>query len=145
MKIHFTKREYRVLLDMIYLADWMLHAHESERRQDEYHTLEQKILSLAKEFGCEDLVEHSESCDQYFPTRQQEESKAVQNAVENYNAHTLWDELISRLAERDVLKKFGEDALNRMTGDERANLFWEAEKPYVDEFEINGLDRLRVV
>jgi hypothetical protein len=144
MKMNFTKREYHALLEMIYLADWMLHAHEPNRKEDVYHALEQKILSVAKEFGCEDLVEHSERLNEYFPTKTLEESDAIQGAIADYDDATFWDEIISRLAERDVSRRHTEEELARLTGEDRVVLYWKAEKPYADEFETNGLDRIRI-
>ncbi len=144
MKINFTKREYRTLLEMLYLADWMLHAHVAGHTEDAYHTLEQKIMSFASEFGCEDLVEHSKSFNEYFPTRTFEEAGAIRGYINDYNDATFWDELISRLAERDIFRKHTDEELNRMTGEDRGTLFWQSEKHYADEFSINGLDRIKI-
>lgn len=144
MKMNFTKREYQVLLEMIYLADWMLHAHEPRKQEDAYHALEQKILGLARDFGCEDLVEHSERLNEYFPTETLEESDAIQGSIQEYDDATFWDGLITRLAERDVWRKHTEQELARMSGEQRVALYCAAEKPYADEFETNGLDRIRI-
>jgi len=59
MKINFTKSEYQILLDVIYMADWILHAHDTEDRSNtkEYSDLFQKLMSYAKDMGCEDLVD----------------------------------------------------------------------------------------
>jgi len=67
MKINFTKSEYRILLDVIYMADWILHAHDTEDRSDtkEYSDLFQKLMSYAKDMGCEDLVNFDEQQQNY--------------------------------------------------------------------------------
>ena len=62
-KINLTKKEYRALLDMIAISDWIMHA-QSEGPKDrddtkDYTDLEQKIYSLAKDFGYDDLIEYS--------------------------------------------------------------------------------------
>ena len=38
MKIHFTKKEYRLLLDMLYIADWVMNSHQliNERSHKEH-------------------------------------------------------------------------------------------------------------
>ena len=58
MKINLTKSEYRTLLDVIYMADWILHAHDTEDKSDsgEYYNLFQKLMSHAKDMDCEDYV-----------------------------------------------------------------------------------------
>ncbi|NLB65870.1 MAG: hypothetical protein GX803_05315 [Lentisphaerae bacterium] len=144
MKINFTKREYRLLLEMMYLADWMLHAHEPGSKKDPYHALEQKILSLAREFGCEDLVEHSAHLNEYCPTQAFEEADTIRGCIEDYDDATFWDELISRLAERDVFRKHTAEELARMTGEDRIALSWRAEESYADEFKTNGLERIKI-
>lgn len=55
MKINITKKEYQLFLDMVYLSDWVLHAHSEERTEEKkpYKELEQKILAFANEFGME--------------------------------------------------------------------------------------------
>ncbi|AJQ28281.1 hypothetical protein JBW_02938 [Pelosinus fermentans JBW45] len=35
MKINITKKEYQLFLDMVYLSDWVLHAHSEERTEKE--------------------------------------------------------------------------------------------------------------
>jgi hypothetical protein len=50
MKINFTKKEYRLLLDMVEIAEWVLNAHKSDPSDEikKYSDLYQKILSYAK-------------------------------------------------------------------------------------------------
>ena len=45
MKIEITKKEYRALLDVFHLADWVLHAYKTEEgpETEEYRALEQKM------------------------------------------------------------------------------------------------------
>ncbi len=144
MKINFTKREYKVLLEMIYLADWMRHAHEAGLKQDAYRVLAQKILSLAGEFGCEDLVEHCEDPNEYMPSQELEDADTVRDCIEEYDDATFWEELITRLARRDVLRKHTKEELLRMTEKERAMLILQVEESYADEFELNGLGRIKI-
>ncbi|NLB54671.1 MAG: hypothetical protein GX811_02700 [Lentisphaerae bacterium] len=143
MKINFTKREYKVLLEMMYLADWMIHAHEPDRRKDSYRELEQKILSLASEFGYDDLVEYHEDFNEYFHTREFEDD-TIRDRIEDYDDATFWDELAYKLAERDVYRKHTEEELARMTREDRALLFFEKERSYTDEFITNGLERIKI-
>jgi hypothetical protein len=59
MKIDFNKSEYRLLLDMVYLADWMLTAYDEtdDPEKAKYEQLSQKVYSHAKEMGCDSLIE----------------------------------------------------------------------------------------
>ena len=63
MKINFTKREYRLLIDILEISEWVLNAHSNVEREDtkKYSELAQKIFSYAKEMGYEDLTRRSQS------------------------------------------------------------------------------------
>ncbi|MFH1898636.1 MAG: hypothetical protein ABH886_10495 [Candidatus Desantisbacteria bacterium] len=76
MKIDFDRQEYERLLDILYIADWVMNAckAEDDPRTETYKELEQKIFSYAKDMGFEDLVEYEADFGKYFPTRKQEES-----------------------------------------------------------------------
>jgi hypothetical protein len=104
MKINFTKNEYRLLLDIAYLGQWMLQAYESDlsSEDDEYEMLVQKIYSFGKEMGFGDLVESSKKLNKFYPTRLYEDESGIHDKIDQYNDDTFWDELINRLAERDA-------------------------------------------
>ena len=54
MKINITKKEYRLLLDILHLGEWMLTAHDQEEMPEKkkYQDLVQKFYSYAEEMGC---------------------------------------------------------------------------------------------
>ena len=54
MKINITKKEYRLLLEMLYLADWTMNSQSVERRYKEHEELKKKIFPLYKEMGSEE-------------------------------------------------------------------------------------------
>src|SRR5258705_12165053 len=118
MKILFTKSEYRTLLDMIYMAEWMLTAfdEQTDPAKAKYEHLAQKIYSHAKEMGWESLVEGSPADNAYFITRKYEES-GVHDLIDDYDSETFWDQLIERLTERDVATRAGSNDQKRLSHD----------------------------
>ncbi len=58
--MEFTRKEYECLLDVLYIADWVMNAHKVEDapKTEAYRKLEQKIFSYAKDMGFENLVEY---------------------------------------------------------------------------------------
>jgi len=52
MKIHFTKNEYRLLIEMLSMSEWVMHSHEIEYDDacNKHDQLIQKILSYHKDF-----------------------------------------------------------------------------------------------
>jgi hypothetical protein len=144
MKINFTKKEYRSLLEAMQITDWVLHAHETEPRTDtkNFEELFEKLLSLANEMGCEDLVELEQDDNKYYPTIELE--SAVEEFIEEFESNTFWEELVSRLSERDVLKKIKITELLDIETKARISLFSEAEEKWIEEISTFGLDRICV-
>ena len=112
MKLELSKDEYRSLIDMIYIAEWVMNAHKIEKdpSTEKYAELEQRISSFADKMGYQDLIVYDEDLKRYFPTRKLEDGPARQY-IEEYDNDSFWDELIERLIERDVLREIGEEKL----------------------------------
>jgi hypothetical protein len=105
MKINFTKSEYQILLDVIYMANCILHAHDTEDRSDtkEYSDLFQKLMSYANDMGCEDLVNFDEQQKNYAESFIFEEESPALDYIDEFENESFWSELISRLARQDAL------------------------------------------
>ncbi len=146
MKINFTKKEYLLLLNLIEMSDWVLHAHAVGEREEtkEYSELIQRILSYAKEMGHSSLVEYDKSLGSYFPTREMEEDSESRKYIDEFESNCFWEELIARLTDQDTLKKAGKSSLAEMEVNERFALLSEAEEKWATEFETHGLARLKV-
>ena len=145
MQIELSKEEYRNLIDMIQIADWVMNAHKIEKDPsiEKYSKLEQKIYSFANKMGCENLIEYDKEMDEYFPTKEFDEGQGMQY-IDEYDNDSFWDELMDRLVVRDVIKKIGEKKARKITFEERL----EAEEPLIEkysiEFEQNGLDNIEI-
>jgi len=146
MKISINKKEYRLLLDMLYLSDWMLNSYKEgvEEKEAPYKLLRKKLLSYYKEMGAEDIVEYSKEFDDYFEVRKYDET-IHDRFIDPYEANVFWDELIHQLAKRDVINAVGGRAsYHAMELEERISKVSAAEEHYANEFEIHGLDYLKV-
>ncbi len=147
MNIDLTEKEYRLLLDFMFMANWMVESHHPDGRADvqEYDMLLQKLYSFAPEMGCAELVHADRETNKYLPTRHYEEITKAFELIEEYNDDTFWDALISRLAERDVYEQVEDDRRDTMGIEE----YWERSEPieeaYYDEFRQRALERLRLV
>jgi len=147
VNINLTKKEYRLLLELIYLGDWMIHAHEEEISEDtaDYKMLVQKIYSFAKDMESEDLIEVSRRWNEYFPTRKLEEESRVFEFIQDYDDATFWRELEERLVERDLRDDLGAEALRALKPEEFDSRAEPISRDYWDEFTTFGIDRLRIV
>jgi hypothetical protein len=104
MKIDFTKQEYRTLVEMLLIADWVLTGHEVEPRDDTkpHDALRKKVLSHYKAMGMEDDIEYVEKHDDYFEPAAYEARAPHMRFIDDYDEQVFWDQLANRLAERDL-------------------------------------------
>lgn len=147
MKINFTKKEYRDLIDLIEIADWILHAQKARQPKGtlNYVDLRRKILSFAKEMGCENLVYYDKQRDEYYETKEYEETSGCLEYIEEYEDEAFWGVLSSRLAMRDLTEQEGEETLKQMPIADLADRRLTLESWYDKEFRENGVDNVRVV
>lgn len=142
MKINFTKKQFRNLLDLIYAGNWLINANkDKDEDEEEYKDLIQYIYSFANKMDCEDLIEYDKEFKQYFETRELEDGP-VREFIDEYDDDVFWLELSSRLAERDTRKNMSED--QAPSHGEFISRVWAREEEYNDEFMDNGLDNVRV-
>lgn len=146
MKIEINKKEYRDLLDILYLADWVLHCYKEPESPETaaYRHLEQKLLALAREMGFENLVEFDSEMAQYFPTREYDETNAVMAAIVDYDNESFWQELMERLAMRDLILQKGQEKVAAMDDEERLVKTDKLQEKYAAEFQRYSLSRLFV-
>lgn len=144
MNVSLTQREYRLLLDLLLTADWVIHGHRREEPAgaEPYRMLVQKFLSLAGEFDLDDLVEIDHERNEYRPTERFEQETGAWRLLDEYDDLVFWEELIVRLAERDISKMPGKGDLEGMSGEEYDRLAQPLEEKYAGEFFEHGLERL---
>jgi len=144
MNIEISKKEYRTLLDVLHIADWVLHAYKTEEgpETEEFRVLEQKFLSLAEDMGFGHFVEYDAEMKKYFPTGEYEETSSVMDAIVDYDNECFWDELTERLATRDLIQQEGKDKVMAMDFEERMIKMETLQGRYEEEFERQRLNRL---
>lgn len=143
MKINFTKKQFKTLLDLIYTGEMIINGNRiPDEVIEEYDELQQYIYSFAKEMGYEDLMEYNKEYNGYYETRKYEES-GIYDLIEEYNNNVFWDELASNLAERDIANKYGEEIVN-LEHEDIVTAIWRREDEYSEEFSENGLLNLKV-
>ena len=146
MKINLTKKEYRLLLDVLQIADWVMdsyHVDPPEETQP-YRELAQKFFAQAEEYGCQDLVEYDSATDTYYPAGELDFEGDWRKLMDEFVDFTFWDELMERLAERDVIHEIGIEQYSEMEPFDRADKIGEVVEKYANEFEENGIKNIRI-
>jgi hypothetical protein len=143
MKVSFTAKEYRQLLELVHLGMWVVTGYqgESTAAAKRYYDFDQKLLTLATELGCADLVEETDD-GSLQPAPKLAEDERVREIQNEFQNDVFWHEMVTRLADRDLA---GEQAKRTMdtpgvepppSTDEQLK---KIEERYWDEFEKNDL------
>ncbi|MFN3233865.1 MAG: hypothetical protein ACE365_00420 [Gammaproteobacteria bacterium] len=145
MKVSITKKEYRLLLDMLFLSEWMMSTYNERPESDyQWHSrFRQKLLSYYKEMDAKGFVEYFEEMNQFYETESYMDMM-YEHYVVPHNENVFWAELIDRLAERDLIDRVGCDAYDSMDFLERMEQLNKIKIFYENEFECHGLNDLKV-
>jgi len=149
MKIELTKEQYKNLIKLVYLGNWIVNSirsgEEDDKRIEKYENIAQYIYSFSREEGLERYIEFDKQVNRFFPTREFEEDTDLERYRQEYDDEVFWQELIHRLAERDFIKEYGENTIKKMNWRERL----EKEQPFIEkygeEFEESGLMNLEIL
>lgn len=145
MKINITKKEYGFLLDMLGIADWVIHSHTlpGEVRHEGHEALKNKLYTYASSMDAEDKIKHSKRFDEYFAVDEYIEH-LQEKFIGPFEESTFWDELINRLGERDALNQHGVEKLKKIEPIQRITKIEDAKEKYADEFEKCGIKHLKI-
>ena len=133
MNIELSEKEFRRLLDMVYIGNWILNSCREEDRFEDYDDLEEKLFSLCPGLGMGALCELWEG--HVYPSRAFEEG-GIHEAIADYEDAVFYDILAEELARRDM-------SVEQISQNDTEELAERMEE-YYDEFEENGIDNVRV-
>ena len=137
VNLELTKEQYKELLKLVYLGDWVI----DEPENMVLNELVQTIFAQSKEIGLGKLMEHNKEMDLFMPSGDFEDE--VVDIVEDYEEDSFWDHLIYRLAERDLHVKLGKEA-DAMSMEAKIDMLDPLTEKYVKEFEAKGLENLMI-
>jgi hypothetical protein len=91
IELQLTKKQYKVLLKIIFCGEWMLNSHKEkiDKAYKETEEVEQEIFALAKQAGLEKWIVYDENLKQYFPTQLME--AGLFPYVDKYDARKIRD------------------------------------------------------
>ena len=131
MHIDLTNKEFRRLLDMVYLGNWVLNSTRGDDRFKDYDELESKLFALCRTNGMDVLAEDWN--DTVIPSKAYE-AGGIQQVVALYEDNVFYEILAEELSRRDmgyadITEENYDEIIGRMD-------------QYMREFERSGLDRL---
>jgi len=142
MTLNLTPEEYRALMKVVFLGNWMANAYREEPLA-EFDNIEQVLLAQASTFNAEDIVEYDPKKKTWVHTRAFEDD--LGEKIDEYNIEALYDELGYWLARRDLINEIGEADASRMTPAELSNAAQAHLEKYDEEFDDNGIERIGII
>lgn len=133
MELDLTKKQFRRLIDMAYIGNWVLNSMRGADRFRDYDEVEEVLFAKAKEIGMESLIHRIGH--QILPSKAFVEG-GIHNAIAEYEGFVFYDILAEDLTRRDM----GDVEISP----ENYNEFVKRMEEYLEEFEENGTDHLTV-
>ena len=131
MNIELTEKEFRRLLDLVYIGNWVLNSTRGEDRFEDYDIIQEKLFALCAKNGMNALITRWHG--HIFPSNAYENG-GIHEAIADYEDAVFFDILADELARRDL------NCIDS-TPEEDPELAARMDA-YLDEFEKNGIDNL---
>jgi hypothetical protein len=133
LKIELTQKQFRRLLDMVYIGNWILNSTRGEERFADYDEVESLLFARAALEGMPSLAELYEG--EIIPSRAFAEG-GIHEAIMEYENNVFFDILAEDLARRDMDDApIDESNFAELTSRIDA---------YIAEFEEHGTDNILV-
>ena len=133
MKLELTTKQFRRLLDMAYIGNWILNSTRGDDRFKDYDDVESLLFAKAREEGMGVLAEDWQG--EVVPSRAFAEG-GIHEAIMEYENNVFFDILAEDLARRDM-----EDASIDQNNYEELSSRIDA---YIAEVEQHGTDNILV-
>ena len=133
MKIELTDRQFRYLLDLVYIGNWVINSTRENDRIKEYDQVESLVFSHCLQQKMSKLVEIYKG--ELIPSRAFSDG-GIHEAIENYEDVIFYEILAEELALRDM----NGEPLTR----ENFSALLERIDTYLSEFTKNGTENISV-
>ena len=133
MKLELTTKQFRRLLDMAYIGNWILNSTRGDDRFRDYDEVESLLFAKARAEGMPTLAEDWQG--EVVPSRAFAEG-GIHEAIMEYENSVFFDILAEDLARRDM-NYVPIDESNQQELMERMDA-------YIDEFEAHGTENITI-
>ena len=133
MEIKMTEKQFRRLLDLVYIGNWILNSTRGDDRIRQYDEVESLVFSQCLAHGMAPLTELYQG--QLIPSRAFADG-GIHEAIMAYEDNVFFEILAQELALRDlddppITEENYDEVMNRMNA-------------YLGEFEAHGTDHISV-
>ncbi len=133
MELNLTRKQFRRLLDLAYIGNWILNSTRGDDRIKDYDEVESLLFARAALEGMPTLAELYEG--EIIPSRAFAEG-GIHEAIMEYENNVFFEILAEDLARRDM----DDVPIDESNYDELVSRM----EAYISEFEVNGTDNITV-
>ena len=131
MKIELTEKQYRRLLDLAFIGNWVLNSTRGDDRIDDYDEVESVLFAQAPGLGMGAVTGYENGI--AVPS-EAFENGGIHEAIADYEDTVFFEILAEELARRDMaFEPIGPENLRELT---------DRMDEYIAEFEQNGMDHI---
>ncbi len=131
MQIELTNKEFRHLLDLVYIGNWILNSTRGDDRFRDYDQVESKLFGLCRDNKMGILVEKWNGED--IPSRAYAEG-GIHEAIAYYEDNVFYEILAEELSRRDMAyPEINDENYDEIIG---------RMDQYMNEFQASGVDHL---
>ena len=131
MQIDLTNKEFRRLLDLAYIGNWILNSTRGDDRFEDYDNLESKLFGLCRDHKMDILVENWNGI--AVPSKAYVEG-GIHEAIAFYEDNVFYEILAEELSRRDM-------EYPEITADNYDEIIGRMDR-YMSEFQASGVDHL---
>ena len=131
MKIELTEQQFRYLLDLVYIGNWVINSTRENDRIQEYDQVESLVFSHCLQHKMPKLVELYQG--NLIPSRAYAEG-GIHEAIACYEDNVFYEILAEELSRRDM-------DYPEITDDNYDEIVTRMDR-YMSEFELSGVDHL---
>lgn len=148
MHLRLSDQELATLIEMVSLAADVAVWNRKEGAQGgiaDFEALEAKLMDKAGQAGLGDLLEYDSERQRQRFRQDLKQTLFFQECYDEFRNESFWEELVIRLADRDLVRAVGQQRWEAMSEEERRASTRDIEKRYWDEFTRRGIERVMLV
>ena len=135
MDISLSRREFRLLLDLVYSGNWVINSIRGNDRIVEYDAVLSRMFSYCRNCGFDELLESSDTT---VPSAKYIDG-GIHEAILDYEDMVFYGILAEELARRDLRDKDVDGLDSDMLSKKIEDYMLEFQKNGVDNIAVNGL------
>ena len=141
--LELTGKQYEDLVKIVFLGSMVTEEVSDDEALANYAALQQKVYAASGPAKGNLTIAYDNKEDEYFLAEDLENE--LTDILDEYDESRFWESLVMRLALRDLQKKFSEKELQDMPDEKGSKEMEIIHNYYLNEFDDNDIDNLRVV